>query len=132
VETALAKHPGVLAAAVVGIPHERLNEVVAAVIRLQDKWQWEENMSKSDTGSKMLSPNECWGSSQEQIISIHKLQMHCQQLGVSRYACFFPQTSMKLDCGPRVQLRCRLGSNYRVVTHQLLIMFHNTMVICQA
>ncbi|KAH8967731.1 hypothetical protein BDL97_03G091600 [Sphagnum fallax] len=85
VETALVKHPGVLAAAVVGIPHERLNEVVAAVIQLQDKWQWEENMSEGDTGSKMLSPNECWGSSQEQIISIHKLQMHCQQLGVSRY-----------------------------------------------
>ncbi|KAH8941519.1 hypothetical protein BDL97_14G045000 [Sphagnum fallax] len=42
-------------------------------------------MSESDTGSKTLFPNECWGSSQEQIISIHKLQMHFKQLGLSRY-----------------------------------------------
>lgn len=40
VEAKLAEHPGIKAAAVVGIPHSALGEQIAALIVLESKWHW--------------------------------------------------------------------------------------------
>lgn len=47
VEAVLCEHPDVLAAAVVGVPHDRLGEQVAAVLRLRPGCHWDDERSQS-------------------------------------------------------------------------------------
>ena len=85
VENALLKHPGILSVAVVGIPHESLIEMVVALVRLRDKWIWEEYYEGklSVTGaSNQIQVEDYRGN---RVVSQIELRIHCQQLGLSRF-----------------------------------------------
>lgn len=85
VENVLMKHPGMLSVAVVGIPDERLTEMVVAFVRLRDKWIWEDKYQGklSVTGaSNQIQLEDYRGN---RVVSQIELRIHCQQLGLSRY-----------------------------------------------
>lgn len=78
------KHPGMLSVAVVGIPDERLTEMVVAFVRLRDKWIWEDKYQGklSVTGaSNQIQLEDYRGN---RVVSQIELRIHCQQLGLSR------------------------------------------------
>jgi acyl-coenzyme A synthetase/AMP-(fatty) acid ligase len=84
VENVLLKHPGISSVAVVGIPDERLTEMVVAFVRLRDKWVWEEQYQGklSVTGaSNQIQVEDYRGN---RVVSQIELRIHCQQLGLSR------------------------------------------------
>ena len=84
VENVLLKHPGISSVAVVGIPDERLGEMVVAFVRLRDKWVWEEQYQGklSVTGaSNQIQVEDYRGN---RVVSQIELRIHCQQLGLSR------------------------------------------------
>lgn len=94
VETALMKHPGISAVAVVGIPDERLSESVVAFVRLRDKWVWEDKYegTLSVTGASNEIQMEDYRINR--VVSPVELRIHCQQLGLSRsiLESLFPQS----------------------------------------
>lgn len=40
VEAIISQHPGISGVTVIGLPHPRLGEMVAACVRLQQNWRW--------------------------------------------------------------------------------------------
>ena len=83
VESTLMKHPGVSAAAVVGVPDQRLNEVVVAFIRLQENWHWNPPGNSNMRGASLQVARQ--GAEDEQVFSGLDLRLHCERLGLSRY-----------------------------------------------
>eukprot|EP00850_Spirogloea_muscicola_P016501 SM000134S26944 [mRNA] locus=s134:194785:198483:+ [translate_table: standard] len=107
VEAALLRHPGIVAAAVVGLPDPRLGEVAAAVIVHAPGWEWrgpckERNGSAAQVGG-LHKTHRSWtksakdagqeagglqplpGNGERQLLSLAALQEHCRALGMSRY-----------------------------------------------
>lgn len=92
VERSLMMHPGVALAAVVGLPHRRLGEIVSAAVVLRDGWQWtgprlQISLPSINTGSKRSTVNY---SGQEQDpnsreIDLPLLQAHCRQCGLAGF-----------------------------------------------
>lgn len=84
VESALMKHPGLLSVAVVGIPDERLTEMVVAFVRLRDKWVWENKYegTLSVTGASNQIQQQDYRINR--VVSPVELRIHCLQLGLSR------------------------------------------------
>ncbi|KAJ0796869.1 putative o-succinylbenzoate--CoA ligase [Helianthus annuus] len=66
VETVILRHPGISAIAVIGLPDNRLTEMVVACIQLNHNWTW--TSSGSDHS----------GIKKEQIISSETLQQFCR------------------------------------------------------
>jgi acyl-CoA synthetase (AMP-forming)/AMP-acid ligase II len=71
VEAWLASHPGVAAAAVVGLPDEALGERVSVLVQLRGGWIWNEASSEEEHGQRKFGLSE--------------LQQHCVRVGMSRY-----------------------------------------------
>ena len=84
VENVFLKHPGIVAVAVVGIPDERLGEVVVAVVRLRDDWQWEDKYEGSLSVSGASNQIQLEDYRDNHVVSEIELRIHCQQLGLSR------------------------------------------------
>jgi acyl-CoA synthetase (AMP-forming)/AMP-acid ligase II len=76
VEGVLLRHPGVAAAAVVGLPHVRLGEQVAAAVVLREGWKWQE----ADNIQQQQQQQQ-----QQQVLSEADLQQHCRSAGLSAY-----------------------------------------------
>ncbi|KAF6263257.1 hypothetical protein COO60DRAFT_1267638 [Scenedesmus sp. NREL 46B-D3] len=72
VEGVLLRHPGAAAAAVVGLPHARLGEQVAAAVVLRQGWTWQE-------------AGDVQQQQQQQVLSQVTLQQHCRAGGLSAY-----------------------------------------------
>eukprot|EP00873_Tetraselmis_striata_P016222 jgi/Tetstr1/436486/TSEL_025314.t1 len=72
VEAALGSHPGVAAAAVVGLPHEALGETVGALLQMAPGWEWG-------------APGMEAGAGAGRPLSLADLQAHCAAAGLSRY-----------------------------------------------
>lgn len=86
VESTLMKHSGVLAAAVVGVPDPRLNEMVVGFIRLREKWHWNPQGKFSVQDVSLQVSRQ--GAEEEQAVSGLDLRLHCERLGLSRYTPF--------------------------------------------
>lgn len=84
VENVFLKHPGIVAVAVVGIPDERLGEIVVAVVRLRDNWQWEDKYEGSLSVSGASNQIQLEDYRDNHVVSEIELRIHCQQLGLSR------------------------------------------------
>lgn len=59
VEDALRRHPGVRDVAVVGVPHELYGEEIAAVVELNDGWDWETTRVSLARHSRELLSESC-------------------------------------------------------------------------
>lgn len=66
VETVVLKHPGISAIAVIGLPDDRLTEMVVACIKLNDNWKWVGSTSDNSATEK------------ERCISSENLQHFCR------------------------------------------------------
>lgn len=73
VEGAIAAHPGVVAAAVVGLPHPRLGEMVSALVVLQAGWRW-------GGGPGAASPDDA------PTLTLESLREHCRAAGLPGFA----------------------------------------------
>ena len=87
VERVLQQHPGVAAAAVVGLPDARLGERVAAAVVVAPGWTW------SDTEDKM--DDDDGGG----VVSGGLLQQHCRSAGLSGFK--LPRTVVAMEELPR-------------------------------
>jgi acyl-activating enzyme 14 len=86
VEGVLMRHPGVAAAAVVGLPHERLGEQVAAAVVLRQGWSWQDDFDIQQQQQQQQ---------QQQVLSAAGLQQHCWAAGLSPYK--LPRVVMQLQ-----------------------------------
>lgn len=86
VEAVLTQHPGVRAAAVVGMPHTKLGECVGALLVLQASWVWREasDVAGGPTGSAGADATAC-GDEPVNVLGPQELRRHCVQSGLSRY-----------------------------------------------
>ncbi|KAG9439138.1 hypothetical protein H6P81_019303 [Aristolochia fimbriata] len=73
VEAVISQHPGVLGIVVVGVPHARLTEMVAACVQSRDNWLWEDHNSGFHNEGKY------------QILSERILQKFCKQKNLSGF-----------------------------------------------
>jgi acyl-activating enzyme 14 len=80
VEGVLLRHPGLAAAAVIGLPHVRLGEQVAAAVVLRDGWHWQE----AGDGLQQQQQQQQQGL-QQQVVDVAVLQQHCRAAGLSAY-----------------------------------------------
>jgi acyl-activating enzyme 14 len=93
VEAVLLQHPGVAAAAVVGVPDARLGEKVAVLLVLQEGWAWQQGQGQQQQGQDRV-----WQQRQQQgpqdtsscalpagSISAADLAEHCRAAGLSGY-----------------------------------------------
>lgn len=72
VEAILTEHPGIRAAAVVGVPDDKLGECVSALLVLEAPWVWSDAAAPlPDAAAHSLGPAE--------------VRRHCEQCGLSRY-----------------------------------------------
>ena len=97
VESVLACHPAVRAVAVVGTPHARLGEQVAAVVQLQPRWSW--------TGPGL--PGQVLQQTEGAVtVSLVALQQHCRQAGLSPYklprAAFASQAPLPMNASGKL------------------------------
>jgi long-chain acyl-CoA synthetase len=88
VEAALLKHPAVVAAAALGLPHARLGEQVAAAVVLRPPWVGGSGVLRlpADSGDAQA----CAGAQQQQqqqqeALSLAALQQHCRAAGLSPF-----------------------------------------------
>lgn len=92
VERAVLNHPGVAAAAVVGLPNERLGEVVVAAVVLQQGWAWQ--------GSRYQGAGAVNGrrTGVEKVVDAIALQEHCRALGLAGFK--LPRAAAVVDSLP--------------------------------
>ncbi|GBF96919.1 hypothetical protein Rsub_08999 [Raphidocelis subcapitata] len=77
VEAALEQHPAIAAAAVVGLPHSRLGEMVAAAVVLRPGWAWREELGGS------TATNAAAGG--RRLVTPAELQQHCRAAGLTAF-----------------------------------------------
>lgn len=87
VEAVVLRHPGVAAAAVVGLPHPRLGEQVAAGVVLKQGWTWGTGSEAHEQKVDQPGQQPCVGpqQQQQQCLSQAILQQHCRSAGLSPY-----------------------------------------------
>mmetsp|Transcript_11081 Transcript_11081/g.31363 ORF Transcript_11081/g.31363 Transcript_11081/m.31363 type:complete len:168 (-) Transcript_11081:1516-2019(-) len=79
VEAVVRAHPGVAAAAVVGLPDRALGEKVACMLQLSPGWGWE---AAADPAQDADIPS---GGASNRCLSAAAVQEHCAKAGLSRY-----------------------------------------------
>lgn len=96
VERALLTHPGVSAAAVVGVEDPRLGERVAAAVVLSDRWQWKgpkvQFVGFSGDDLELNSVDNC-------VIDGTALQRHCRSGGLAGFK--LPRMIIAMESLPR-------------------------------
>ncbi|XP_068657410.1 2-succinylbenzoate--CoA ligase, chloroplastic/peroxisomal isoform X1 [Aristolochia californica] len=73
VEAVISQHPGVSGIVVVGVPHVRLTEMVAACVQIRDNWLWEDQNSN------------CCNEGKDQILSERTLKKFCRERNLSGF-----------------------------------------------
>lgn len=72
-EAVLSQHPGVSRIVVVGLPDPRLTEMVAACVKLNENWKWDDSFSSQFT------------QSDNQTLSAEILRQFCKEKHLSGY-----------------------------------------------
>ncbi len=93
VEAVLVGHPAVAAAAVVGLPHERLGEQVSALVALRPGWRFE---------GPVVGGASCSASAAPQSTSLADLQAHCRSQGLAGFR--LPRFAAALPAGSQLPL----------------------------
>jgi acyl-activating enzyme 14 len=93
VEGVLLRHAGVAAAAVVGLPHVRLGEQVAAAVVLREGWSWQEAGNSQQQHPQQQHQLQL--QQQQQVMNQAVLQQHCRSAGLSAYK--LPRVVMQLQ-----------------------------------
>lgn len=74
VEAVLSQHPGVYSSVVVGIPNDRLSEMLVACIQIRHHWQWMDDRTYDD-----------FVNSREQILSSGILHRFCKEKNLTGF-----------------------------------------------
>ncbi|GIL43903.1 hypothetical protein Vafri_1490, partial [Volvox africanus] len=88
VEAVLSSHPAVAAVAVVGLPDERLGEMVAALVALREGWTFRGPTMTNPTPmapTPMASAIVAAGNLVPRVTSLGDLQAHCRAQGMAGF-----------------------------------------------
>jgi acyl-activating enzyme 14 len=88
-ERTLMRHPGVSFTAVVGLPHQRLGEIVSAAVVLRDGWNWKGpqlqiSLPSTSAGNRRMN-SEMQQQSRSREMDLQLLQAHCRRCGLAGF-----------------------------------------------